>query len=174
MHGRRKAAYRIGRLLPKSVRDLFRRQGFVEGAVVTRWPEIVGEAMASRSMPTRLNFPRGSRSDGTLHIIVDGPFATELQHFEPLLLEKLNAFYGYGAIARVAITQAPLPASPRARTTEPKPISPADESLLAEMVADARDTDLHDALERLGRQILADDEGESGSEDNTDETRPGR
>lgn len=157
--GRRKATYQVGRLLPKSVRDMFRKQGFIEGAVVTRWPEIVGESMARRSMPTRLSFPRGKRSGGTLHIIVDGPFATELQHFEPLLLEKLNAFYGFGAVARVAITQAPLPKSPKARMRAIKPLSAADEKALAGMIGEGNNADLHDALERLGRQILADDEG---------------
>ena len=63
----------IADLMPQIGRAAFRRFGFVQSSVVTRWPEIVGERHAQVCMPEpcsrRIGSPaprsRGSRADGS-------------------------------------------------------------------------------------------------------------
>ena len=44
----------------------FKRFGFVQGAVVSRWAEIVGERYAKVSTPESIRFPGGKKAGGTL------------------------------------------------------------------------------------------------------------
>ena len=53
----------------------FKRFGFVQGAVVSRWAEIVGERYAKVSTPESIRFPRGKKSGGTLTLNVEGAHA---------------------------------------------------------------------------------------------------
>lgn len=107
---RRFRVQRLANLLPKEARRVFRQFGFAESAIITRWHEVVGSELSRHSMPLSLKFQRGKRVGGTLLIRVDGPIATELQHLEPVLVEKINTFYGYGAVGKIAIEQGPISA----------------------------------------------------------------
>jgi hypothetical protein len=140
-------AQTVSRSLGKVVRHAFGRQGFAEPGVLLRWPEIVGDTLARFSLPERLTFPQGERSRGTLHLRVDGQFALELQHLEPLIVERINGFFGYGAVARIAILQAPIPerALPEKRK-RPKPAPQDDPALEGD--------DLDSALRRLAAHIV--------------------
>ena len=94
----------IASLLPKVARQAYRRYGFAESKILTRWPEIVGATLAANTVPQRISFNRRSRIGGTLHLTTESAFATELKHLEPRLLERINseecsmallAFVGY-------------------------------------------------------------------------------
>src|SRR3990167_1369659 len=52
-------ARQIADLMPAIGRTAFRRFGFVQSSVVTRWPEIVGERHARHCMPESIRFPPG-------------------------------------------------------------------------------------------------------------------
>src|SRR3569623_118782 len=58
----------IAELMPQIGRQAFRRFGFVQSSVVTRWPEIVGEHHAQVCMPEAIRFPPGEKSDGILRL----------------------------------------------------------------------------------------------------------
>ena len=60
----------IADLMPQIGRAAFRRFGFVQSSVVTRWPEIVGERHAQVCMPESIRFPPGEKSDGILQLVV--------------------------------------------------------------------------------------------------------
>ena len=55
--------------------------------------------------PNRLTFLRGSKLDATLHVDVLAARALEIQHREPVLLERINVVFGYKAISKIAIRQ---------------------------------------------------------------------
>ena len=95
----------------------FRRFGFVQSAVVSRWPEIVGQRYAGVSSPESIRFPAGKKSDGVLTLSVEGAHAPMMQHIAPTLIERVNRFFGYPAVARVQIRQAA--STPRARRKPP-------------------------------------------------------
>ncbi|MBM3572322.1 MAG: DUF721 domain-containing protein [Alphaproteobacteria bacterium] len=132
------------------------KRGFARAALIGHWTDVVGAALARGSLPEQLVFPRGERANGTLYIRVDGPLALELQHLEPLVVERINGFFGYRAVGRLALRQGPLP-RPKKRPLVPPPrkLSPGEEAQLAARVAAVADPALRAALENLGRSILA-------------------
>jgi len=144
----------LARLLPRIAGKALRRRGFVETAVVTRWADIVGDALARDAAPERIRFPRGRHAGGVLHVRVDGASALELQHQAPVIVERVNAFFGYPAVARLALVQAPLP--PRdepAPRRVPAALDAGSEAALAGEVDGVADDGLRAALLRLGRAI---------------------
>lgn len=139
--------------LPKAARKSLRRHGFAEAGVVTDWPTIVGPLLSAHSAPQRLTFPRGSRLDGTLHVLVSGPFSTELQHLEPMVIERINGYFGYRAIARLRLVQGVLPRPEPRRRKEPEATEPALDPVSAAELEKVEAPELRAALERLGKAM---------------------
>ncbi len=140
-------------LLPKLTKPLFRQRGFAEAGVLTDWPDIVGRPLADHTAPERLS------PDGALEVRVSGGWAVELQHLEPLVLDRIAGYFGYRAVTRLNLVQGPLP--PRAkppRKVRPKRLAKAEEAALKEDLAATDDPKLRAALERLGREVLGEDE----------------
>src|SRR5687767_7269336 len=91
----------------------FRRFGFVQSSIVSRWSEIVGERYAKVSSPESIRFPAGRKSGGVLTLLVEGAHAPLVQHLAPLIIERVNRFFGYPAIDRIVFRQGKPPASPQ-------------------------------------------------------------
>lgn len=144
----------LSALLPRIAGKALRERGFDTAAIVTDWPAIVGELLASETVPEKLVRPRGANSGGTLHIRVNGAFATELQHLEPVMIERINGFFGYAAVARLALIQGPVSPYTRKRKKSPDRAesAPLPAALIGEL-AEIEDEDLRAALERLGRAL---------------------
>lgn len=119
-------------LVPAIGDTAFRKFGFVQSSIITRWPDIVGARLARVTAPESLRFPRGARSDGTLNISVTSAHASVVQHVTPDIIARVNRFFGYAAVARIQLRQgramAPAP-PPRAAAPPPEgrtaPISDA-------------------------------------------------
>lgn len=109
----------VSDLVPEVGRVAFRKFGFVQSSIVSRWAEIVGEHYAEVSAPESLRFPPGTRTDGVLTLVAAGAHAPMLQHIVPEIVERVNRFFGYRAVARVAIRQGPV--EPRVRPHPPAP-----------------------------------------------------
>ncbi len=140
--------------LPKAVGKAFGRRGLAEGGLIADWPDIVGAELAEVCLPRGLAFPsRERRSEGTLSLRVEPGHALTLQHLEPLLIERINGYLGYGAVARLRLQQGPLgrPVTPPPKP--PAPLSAAQEAALKARGAAVADPELRDALERLGRAV---------------------
>jgi len=136
-------------------REVFGRRGLADGAILTDWPEIAGEHLARHSLPEKVTFPRGSRAGGTLHLTIDnGSLATELLHLEPLLVERINGYFGFCAVARLRIVQGPLPKVAAKRTRAARPLIDKERANLAASLTDVDDPELRRALEALGRAVL--------------------
>jgi hypothetical protein len=149
------ATRRVGTILPPAARKAFRQKGFAEGAVVRHWREIAGERLARTTLPLRLSFPRGKRAEGaTLHLVTAAGAALEVQHQIPLLIEKLNLFYGYPAVARIALRQGTLPTPKPVKSKPAAALDAEGRSRLGRMTGKTRDPELKDALERLGADVL--------------------
>lgn len=98
-------ARRVADLVPAIGDMAFRKFGFVQSSIITRWPEIVGPKLARVSAPESLRFPQGKKADGTLAITVSGAHATVVQHVIPDIIERVNRFFGYAAVARIRVNQ---------------------------------------------------------------------
>lgn len=129
------------------------KRGLAEAALISDWPDIIGAALATECVPLRI--ARGADgTGGTLHIRVSGALALELQHLQPQVIERINGYFGYQAIGRIALQQGPIrerkpPARPPAT-----PPSEEDAAALAAQLETIADDDLRQALDALGRGIL--------------------
>ncbi|MFM9827850.1 MAG: DUF721 domain-containing protein [Sphingomonas sp.] len=112
----------VADLLPDIGGAAFKRFGFVQSSVVSRWPEIVGERFARVSSPESIKFPHGKRAEGTLTLVVRGAHGVMMQHITPEIIERVNRFFGYQAIARVVLRNGDLSSAPE-RTPRAAPPS---------------------------------------------------
>lgn len=144
----------IGRTVPDIASQALGKRGLAFGALITDWDSIIGRTLANRTAPEKLSFPRGKREDATLHIRVMGPFALELQHLEPQILERINSYFGYRAVSRIRIINGVLPQALTARAPRPRTLSMDEETRIAETTAAVSDPELREVLERLGRSML--------------------
>ena len=129
------------------------RRGFAEGGLIAHWPAVVGEEVARATAPLKLAFPRGERRGGMLTLRVAGAHATEIQHLIPQIIERINGYLGYGAIARLKLEQGRLPKPRRPAMREPDPLLPAEQAALEAAVGGIGDPDLRRALDSLGRAV---------------------
>ena len=151
----------IADLMPQIGRQAFRRFGFVQSSVVTRWPEIVGEHHARVCMPESIRFPPGEKSEGILQLVVLPAHAPLIQHVIPEIMERVNRFFGYKAVARVKLRQGavkPPAAENRAAPPSLKPI-PME---LGDSLRDIGDPELRTVLESLARSLGNGQEEEQG------------
>jgi hypothetical protein len=142
-------------LLAKTLREGFARQGFASAELVTRWADIVGAEIACHCEPMRIQWPRQANRDeaepGTLVLRAEGPAALEIQHLSAVILERVNRFFGWQAVGRIALRQAPLRRAQK--KPPPAPPDPAQTARVAERLGAIEDTDLRAALARLGASI---------------------
>ena len=106
----------VSELLPQVGRAAFRKFGFVQHSIVSRWAEIVGERYARVSTPESIRFPQGKRAEGVLALVVGGAHAPMMQHIAPEIIERVHRFFGYTAVARLSIRHGEVkrPAKPLA------------------------------------------------------------
>ena len=139
--------------LPRVAAPVLGKRGFSEAQLIAQWPAVMGENLARHMAPERISFARGGRRDGTLRVRVEPGFALEAQHREPQILERINAFFGYRAVARLALTQGPLPRGPAARPSS-RTLGENERRSLDRRLADIEDPGLRDALRRLGEAVI--------------------
>ena len=144
----------LSELLGATLNDLVKAQGFASTEIISRWAEIVGPEIAAHSEPLKINWPRPVGSEtpepATLVLRVEGPAALEIQHLAAVILERVNRFFGWQAIGRIALRQAPLR---RREKTMPQTPDPELAAQVAETLPDINDENLRQALGRLGAAI---------------------
>src|SRR5437763_7327867 len=99
-------------LLSDVFSDAYAKQGFAARELVTRWAEIAGSEIAAHSEPLKIQWPRPvegqPQEPATLVLRVEGPMALEIQHASDVILQRVNRFFGWSAVGRLALRQAPL------------------------------------------------------------------
>lgn len=150
-----------GALLSGDLRRVGESRGFAVSRVLTHWAEIAGEDLARLCRPVEVSYPRAALG-ATLTVLTTGAQAPMLEMQKETLRARVNAAYGYNAIARIRITQtaptgfaegqavfgpAPAPQAPQA--------DPIVERRAAQTATGIHDDALRQALERLGRNVLS-------------------
>jgi hypothetical protein len=142
-------------LLSDVFSDAYAKQGFAARELVTRWAEIAGPEVAEHSEPLKIQWPRPVQGQpqepATLVLRVEGPMALEIQHASDVILQRVNRFFGWSAVGRLALRQAPLARrdrSPLSRAPDPKSVAE-----VAETLSSVEDEELRAALARLGASI---------------------
>jgi hypothetical protein len=146
-------------LLSRELKAPAEKRGFGEAKLLTHWPEIVGDDLAAIARPVKITYGRGF--GGTLVVLTTGASAPVLEMQKERLIERVNATYGYRAVAHVHITQtAPTgfaegqvafrSAQPK---SAPKP-APARMARALEGMDGIEDAGLKQALARLAENVL--------------------
>ena len=137
-------------------RAAFARYGFAYADLITQWPAIVGDQLAQWCEPERIRWPRNGADErkqgGTLVIRAVAGRGLDLQHETPRIIDRINAFYGYSAIASVKVMQGTFRRKPAAA---PRPeLDPEQARTLETRLEAVADPALKEALRRLGKEIL--------------------
>jgi hypothetical protein len=142
---RHNRAASIEQLLSSTLSAAVRRRGFADERIISDWERIVGSAVARRCRPLKIIHGRGRY--GTLHVSASGGAALELQHLAPQMIERVNAYFGYPAVGRLQIIQAPPPPRPVALKPVREPV--ADEAAAERDTGSVENDGLREALRSL-------------------------
>lgn len=140
-------------LMPEIGRAAFRRFGFVQSSVVSRWDEIVGPRYAAVSAPEAIRFPMGKKAEGTLELVVEGAHATMMSHVVPEIIERINRFFGYAAVARIKMRQGVVAKKEPARAPAPAPMLKPVPMELGDSLREIADPELSAVLESLAKSL---------------------
>ncbi len=152
---RRRGVRAIGATVEKLTKPVFGRRGFAEAAIVTDWPAIIGGMLATRTRPERISYAGRGRTEGTLHLrLSSSALAPELQHLESQLVERINTYFGYRAVARIRIVHGPIVAAEEVEAPPRRALNAAETEALKARLQPVADADLKAALEDLGREII--------------------
>lgn len=132
------------------VRPALKAKGLAGSRILTEWESVVGKELARHTAPEKISFPQGKKTGGTLTIAVENGFGLELQHLQPVILERLAMYFGYTAVSRIAIAPAMLPA---AKPKEAKAPAPSLAPGSAGLADDIEDGALKDALQSLAKAL---------------------
>ena len=150
---RGQGARAIGDLMPEIGRTAFRRFGFVQSSVVTRWPEIVGPKHARVCSPEAIRFPPGEKAEGILQLVVVPAHAPLIEQAVPEIIERVNRFFGYRAVARVKLRQGAVQPPEDKSPAKPPPSLKPIPLELGDSLRDIGDPELRTVLESLARSL---------------------
>lgn len=157
-HTRREHGFRAaGSLLAPHLREAGEKRGFAVARLLTHWAEVVGADLARLAEPVKLSW--GQKGFGaTLTLRVAGPAGPMVEASRETIRTRVNACYGYNAVARIVLTQVSgaagfaEPAAGFAPAASPDPRAARQAGALAEGIADEG---LRAALARLGAHVLS-------------------
>lgn len=136
-----------------TIAEVCGKAGFSVVEVVTHWDEIVGPLLAPRSLPVKLQWTRGHETEpATLVVRVEGAYAIELQYAAPVVIDRINTYFGWRCVGRITLRQGPVP--PRHERPAVRP--PPEPELVGEVrreIGGFEDEALAASLARLGALV---------------------
>jgi hypothetical protein len=151
----------LSELLDECLGPALAAQGFASADIVTAWPEIVGEKLAAHCEPLRIEWPRrppGASTEhrsepATLIVRTESAFSLDLQHQASVIVDRINARYGWRCVRKIIIKQGPVHRRPVERR-RPHP-DPGAIAAARERVGIVSHDGLREALVGLGAGIIA-------------------
>lgn len=106
----------VGSFVPKLAAKSFERYGFHSAEIMTAWPRVAGSEIAAFTAPERIKWPRGGgKPDGTgasggatLVLRVEPARALDVEYRSAEIIDRINRYFGYRAVATLKLVQAPL------------------------------------------------------------------
>jgi hypothetical protein len=139
----------VGAAVSKLAAPVIAKRG---GGILVRlkaeWGAIIGADWAAVTWPTALG------RDGVLKLRTASGAALELQHRAPLLIERINLFFGRRVITRLALVQGPLPLTPPPPEPLLRALAPDEVKALDQRLVEIADPELRAALARFGKAVI--------------------
>ena len=157
---RAKGFAQAGGLVQTQIRKAGEARGFAVSRLLTHWAEVVGQDIARLCRPVRIHYGKGAMG-ATLTVLARGAAGPILQAQLPDIRARVNACYGYNAVAQIRITQTAAEgfAEPQAGwggqpAAMPTP-APEQRAAAADLADGVTDPDLRAALAGLGARVLS-------------------
>jgi len=150
----------VGAFVPKVTTAVFQKFGFHSAEIMSSWETIVGAELARLTRPESIKWPRGNKAPAgaeddegrnggaTLIIATDPAFALEVSYRHREIIDRINRYFGYRAIAQIKVHQVPRTEGSTAVKVAAAPIAPKEHIVVAP-------GDLTAALEALVRSVAA-------------------
>ncbi len=156
----RKGAQPLSALLDHAIEPALKARGFANNTIHMHWAEIVGPELARWCEPALLRWPprppgaTETKEGATLTIRVEGAFALDLQHRAPQVVDRINGYFGWRCVERLAFKQGPV----RKAVVAPKRVKPVlsveSSQRLDRLLEPVEEPKLKAALARLGVGVL--------------------
>jgi len=103
----RKQSYfkKIGNSLPKIVDKNIKEKNFIEISLIKKWREIIGDDIAKFCWPIKIVFSEIKNSNGIIFLKTMRGRSMEIEFKNEEIIEKLNQYFGYKAIAKISVVQ---------------------------------------------------------------------
>ena len=88
--------------LPKNVKKILNKKGFVYSEILNRWSYLVGSEISKVSFPKTFK-PSGKNAPGTLIISVQRGNEINIEFSKNTIIEKINSFFGYKVLNNVRL-----------------------------------------------------------------------
>ena len=88
--------------LPKNVKKILNKKGFVYSEILNRWNYLVGNEISRVSFPKTFK-PSGKNAPGTLIISVQRGNEVNVEFSKNTIIEKINGFFGYKILNNVRL-----------------------------------------------------------------------
>ena len=152
----------LGDLIQPVMDAVLTRRGFGLTSLVLYLDDLVGEELAAVSRPVRIQWPfrqngalgQGEPAPAALIVRAEPSCALEMQHLAPVIVDRVNAQFGWRCIARLVLMQGPV-GLPAARRAHSVPFDQAAESVAEALIGKGLEPLLQQALVRLGARVLA-------------------
>ncbi|MEE2955808.1 MAG: DciA family protein [Pseudomonadota bacterium] len=144
----------LAAVLPKVAEPTLRERGFAAAEIITHWLLILGPTLARQCIPERVSYPKSNQNERVLFIRTSGSAALEIQHQIPIIIERINTYFGFKAVTKISIVQSQLLIKPKIQPKEVRNVVNKQSTLKIEADLTKIETkELNHALKRLAKTI---------------------
>ena len=88
--------------MPKNVKKILNKKGFVYSEILNRWNYLVGNEISKVSFPKTFK-PNGKNAPGTLIISAQRGNEISVEYSKNTIIEKINSFFGYKVLNNIRL-----------------------------------------------------------------------
>ena len=157
---------KIGETLTRINKNYSSKFGKIEFLILSKWTQIVGSFFADHSEPDKISRITEEFNEfdepiykNFLHVRVSPAAAVEFQHYKDTIIEKINSFFGYKAIADLRLQQNFVPEKKTKRNVNifDQDISEEEKASIKSEIDNIQDKELEKSIVKLGASIKRED-----------------
>ena len=140
------------------------KYGKIEFLILSKWSKIVGSFFAEHSEPDKISRITEEFNEfdepiykNFLHVRVSPAAAVEFQHYKDTIIEKINSFFGYKAIADLRLQQNYIPKAKVNHKLNEMKISEEEKEIIKNEIDVIHDEELQKSIVNLGASIKRED-----------------